>query len=116
MEIKGKVIIITGASQGIGLAAAKHLSKSGARVVLAARSADIIDKLEKELPDSLAVVTDMRKKEDIKELIDKTIKKYGRIDVLINNAGQGMYGPVENIDLGHYRQIMELNVYSALEA
>jgi short-subunit dehydrogenase len=116
MEIKGKVIIITGASQGIGLAAAKHLSGLGAKIVMAARSKDIIDELGKNLPDSLAIVTDMHKPSDIKNMVRKTIDKYGRVDILINNAGQGMYGPVESMNIEDYRQIMELNVYSIIQA
>jgi len=116
MEIKNKVIIITGASQGIGLAAAKHLSKLGAKVVVAARSKDIVEKLGKELPDSLALVIDMRKLEDIRRMIQKTIDKYGRIDILINNAGQGAVGDVENISIDDYKKIMDLNVYSVVEA
>ena len=116
MEIKDKVIIITGASQGIGLAAAKHLSKLGAKVVLAARSKDLIEKLGKELPNSLVIVTDMRKLEDIKRMVDKTLEKYGRIDILINNAGQGSVGNVENINIDDYKRIMDLNVYSIVEA
>jgi short-subunit dehydrogenase len=116
MDIKNKVIVITGASQGIGEAAAKYLSGQGAKVVLAARSADSIKKLALQLPDSLAVPTDMRKPEDIQNLVNAAVKKYGRIDILINNAGQGMYGPLENIDIEKYKQIMELNVYGVLRA
>lgn len=116
MEIKDKVIIVTGASQGIGLATAKLLARKGAKVSLAARSADSLAELEKELDGSLAVPTDMRKPEAIQNLIDKTVEKFGRIDILINNAGQGMYGPVENIDIGKYKDIIELNVYALLRA
>lgn len=116
MDIKDKVIIITGTSQGIGLAAARHLSSKGAKIVLAARSEEKLKELEQEIPDSLAVVTDMRKSEDIKNMVDKTLEKYGRIDILINNAGQGMYGPVESVSLDDFRKIMDLNVYSVLEA
>ena len=116
MEIKNKVIIITGASQGIGLATAKHLSSLGAQVVIAARSIDMIKNLEKELPNSLAIITDMHNPENIKSMIKKTIDKYGRIDILINNAGQGMYGPVEKIDIEQYKKIMDLNVYSIIRA
>lgn len=116
MDIKNKVIIITGASQGIGEATAKYLSKAGAKVVLAARSGDVIDKLAKELPGALAVPTDMRKADEIKNLIDEAVKKFGRIDILINNAGQGMYGAMETIDIEKYKEIMELNVYGVLRA
>jgi short-subunit dehydrogenase len=116
MEIKHKVIIITGASQGIGEALAKNLSAKGAKVVLAARSAEAIKKLAEELPGSLAIPTDMRKPEDIKNLIGETVKNFGSVDVLINNAGQGMYGPLETIDIEKYKEIMELNVYGVLRA
>lgn len=116
MDIKDKVIVVTGASAGIGLATAKLLGQQGAKVVLAARTADKIEAAAKELPDALAVPTDMRKPEDIKNLIDQAIKKYGRIDVLINNAGQGMYGPVEKIDIEKYKEIMDLNVYAVVRA
>jgi short-subunit dehydrogenase len=116
MNIKDKVIIVTGASQGIGLATAKLLSKHGAKVVLAARSKDILKDLEKELPNSLSVVTDMLKPEDIKNMIKKTIDKYGRVDVLVNNAGQGMYGPVEHMNIDDYKRIMDLNVFSIIRA
>jgi short-subunit dehydrogenase len=116
MEIKDKVIIVTGASQGIGLATARLLSIAGAQVVLAARSGELLKKYEKELDNSFAIEIDMRKPEDIKKLIDTTIEKFGRIDLFINNAGQGMYGPVEKIDIEKYKEIMELNVYAPLRA
>ncbi len=116
MDIKDKVIIITGASQGIGLASAQHLASLGAKVVLAARTEESIKAMEKELPNSLAVVTDMRQNKDIKRLIKTTLHKYGRIDILVNNAGQGMYGAVEHIDIEQYKTLVELNVYAVIEA
>ena len=87
MSIKDKVVIVTGASMGIGLATAKLFSAQGAKVVLAARSKKILEKLEKELPNSFAVPTDVTKPAQRKNLIQKTLKKFGRIDVLVNNAG-----------------------------
>ncbi|MBX4212187.1 SDR family oxidoreductase [Candidatus Pacearchaeota archaeon] len=114
MEVKDKVVIITGASQGIGLATAKHLAKHGAKVVLAARSEDSLKNLEKQIPHSMAIKTDVTKDQDVNNLIDKTIKKYGRIDILINNAGQGMYDSIEKLNLENFRKIMDLNVYSVL--
>jgi NADP-dependent 3-hydroxy acid dehydrogenase YdfG len=116
MNIKGKVIIVTGASQGIGLASAKHFAKLGAKVVLTARSFDIIKNLEKELPNSLAVKTDMCNRQEIKNLVSLTLEKYGRIDVLLNNAGHGMVSTVENINMDDFRKVMDLNLYGALDA
>jgi len=116
MEIKDSVVIITGASQGIGLAAAKLLASKGAKVALAARSQDALEKLEKELPGSLAVPTDLRKEGAVARMIQKTIDHYGRIDILINNAGQGLYGPVASVDLNQYRDVLELNVVSVIAA
>ena len=110
MEIKNKIIIVTGASSGIGRATATLLAKEGAKVVLAARSKEAIEKLSGELDDALAVVTDMTQEKDIDNLISKTIEQYGRIDILINNAGQGIYGAIENVDIEKYRKIFELNV------
>ncbi|MEJ0021150.1 MAG: SDR family oxidoreductase [Candidatus Doudnabacteria bacterium] len=115
MQIKDKVIIITGASQGIGLATAKILSQAGAKVVLAARSADKLQKLQAELSGSLAVPSDLRKLKDIKNLAAKTIEKFGRVDILINNAGQGIYGNLENINVDDFRQVMELNIFAVVE-
>jgi len=116
MKIKDKVIIITGVSEGIGAATAKVLADKGAKLVLAARSGEKLRALAKELPEAIVVVTDMRKPQDIENLIVETLKKYGRIDILINNAGQGMYGPFEKIDIEKYKEVMELNVYAVVRA
>jgi short-subunit dehydrogenase len=116
MDIKNEVIVVTGASHGIGLATARLLAEKGAHVVLAARSEDALTALEKELPGSLAIKTDMRNPEDIKNLIHATVAKFGRIDILVNNAGQGMYSSIEKTDLEKYHEIMELNVFGVLLA
>jgi short-subunit dehydrogenase len=116
MQIKDKVIIVTGASAGIGLATARLLGAHGAKVVLAARSKEALDTLANGIPGSLAVPTDMTKPADIKNLIDTAKEKYGRIDILINNAGQGLHAPFERIDMAAYRSIMELNVFAVVEA
>lgn len=116
MDIANKVIIVTGASQGIGRATAEYLGKCGAKIVLAARSAKEIKALAAGLPDAIAVPTDMRDPSAIKDLFDKTLAAYGRVDILINNAGQGMYGPMESIDIEKYKELMELNVYGVVRA
>ena len=116
MQIKNKIVVVTGASGGIGLATARLLAKQGATVVLAARSADKLTALAKELPGAFAVPTDMREPEDITHLVDSTLKKFGRIDIWVNNAGQGMYGPAEHINIENYRKVWELNVLGPLRA
>lgn len=115
-SIKDKVIIVTGASAGIGLATARLLAQEGAHVALAARSIEVLKKLEEELPGSLAVHTDMHDEASIKEMIYKVKKHFGRIDVLINNAGQGLYAPIESISVHDYRKVFELNVVGPLIA
>ena len=116
MDIKGKVIIVTGASEGIGLAAATLLNEKGAKLVLATRSAEKLASVAEGFADALAVPTDMRDPQAIADLVAKAKEKYGRIDVLVNNAGQGMVGPLETIDIEKYQQIIELNVYGPLRA
>jgi short-subunit dehydrogenase len=114
MEIKNKVVIVTGASDGIGLEVARLLAKEGARVVLAARSQEKLKELEHELPNSLAIVTDMRRPKNVLNLIEQTKRECGQIDILINNAGQGLRASVENINIEEYRNVMELNVFAVL--
>lgn len=116
MEIKDKVIIVTGASEGIGLATAKYLAAQGAKVVMAARSADKLEKEAKEILNAIPVPTDMRNPEEIQKLISRTLENLGRIDILINNAAQGIYGPLESMDVDQFKQVMELNVFSVLRA
>jgi short-subunit dehydrogenase len=114
VDIDGKVVVITGASQGIGRATSRHLATRGALLVLAARTASELDALAGELPGSLPVPTDVRKSADVAELVDATLDKHGRIDILINLAGQTMFAPVEKIDIEHYRDLLDLNVVGYL--
>ncbi|MFH1676828.1 MAG: SDR family NAD(P)-dependent oxidoreductase [bacterium] len=116
MEIKNKIVIVTGASAGIGLATARLLSEKGARIALAARREELLKKLSEELPDSFVIPTDMRIPESVENMIDETSKHYGRIDILINNAGRGIYGAVENADIDGYREVIDLNVIGPLIA
>lgn len=115
-KVDGKVIIVTGASMGIGLATAKLLAQHGAKVALAARSIDTLNKLTEEIPGSFAVQTDMTNATDIKEMILKVHQHFGRIDVLVNNAGQGLYSAIENVDIDAYNKIFQLNVVGPLIA
>ena len=116
MDMQGKVVIVTGASEAIGHATATLLDRQGAKLVLAARSADKLAAVAAECKEALAIPTDMRDPQAIKDLFAEAIKAYGRIDALVNNAGQGMSSPVESIDIAQYQQIIELNVYGPLLA
>jgi short-subunit dehydrogenase len=104
MDIKGKVIIVTGASSGIGEATARQFGRDGAKVVLAARRVDRLQSLAQEIAamgmgaETLVVQADLSKLEDIQSLINQTLDKYGRIDVLVNNAGFGRLDWLEKLD------------------
>jgi short-subunit dehydrogenase len=116
MDIQNKVVIITGASAGIGLTTARLFAANGAKVALAARSMDKLSALESELDGSYAVQVDMTDVSSIKGMVEKVREHYGRIDVLINNAGQGMFLPLEQVDLQQARDLIELNVIGPLAA
>jgi len=116
MNVKEKVVIVTGASSGIGLASAKLLSKNGAKLVLAARSKEKIVKLSKTLPNSLAVVTDMTNEAQIKEMVKKTVSHFGRVDILINNAGRGYDASIEDTNVNTFREFFDLDVVGPLLA
>lgn len=104
MDIKSKVVIVTGASSGIGEAAAREFGREGAKVVLAARRMDRLETLAEEInrmgtgAQALAVEADLSRLEDIQSLISQTVDTFGRIDVLVNNAGFGRLDWLENLD------------------
>lgn len=116
MDVKGKVAIVTGASGGIGLATAKLLASKGAKLALVARSKDKLEKLAKELPDSVAVPTDFSKVDEVKGMVKQVLGHFGRIDILVNNAGQGYDVPVEKTDIEVFHYIFDLDVVGPLVA
>lgn len=119
MDVHDKVVIITGASMGIGEATARVFAEAGAKLVLAARSADKLEAVAHSLPaqtETLIVPTDMTDQAQVKALIAKAYERFGRIDILINNAGQAAVSPVATVDPIHYRQIIELNLLGPLHA
>ncbi|MGP1992349.1 SDR family oxidoreductase [Zobellia laminariae] len=118
MDIKGKVIIITGASSGIGEATALKLSKEGAKVVLTARRKEKLEELKKKIEDqggeALIVTGDVTKKSDYEELVKKTLEEFKTIDALINNAGLMPLSFVEKLKTDEWEKMVDLNIKGVL--
>jgi short-subunit dehydrogenase len=116
MDVRGKVVLITGASEGIGAATATLLAARGAKVALAARSIDKLTALAREFDDGFAVRVDMTQPDSITAMVEAVVQKYGRIDVLVNNAGRALRARVADINLEDFQSIVNLNVYGPLLA
>lgn len=117
-NIKGKVIVITGASSGFGEISARHLSGLGASVVLGARSRDKIEKLAKEINanggKALAVATDVTDVNHVKNLVNSAVKEFGKIDVLLNNAGLMPLSPLEYLKIEDWDRCIDVNIKGVL--
>lgn len=111
-----KVVVITGASSGIGKALAEKYASEGYKLALAARRLERLHVIEKQFPavEILSVKTDVTLESDCKNLIDLTIKKFGRIDILINNAGISMRALLDNLDLQVIRKVMDVNFWGTV--
>jgi len=114
--VKNKIVVITGASSGIGRALAVECAAKGALLSLGARRTELLDELQKQLPGAKILITktDVANEADCKLLIEETIKRFGRIDVLINNAGISMRALFEDVDLNVIRQLMEVNFFGTV--
>jgi NADP-dependent 3-hydroxy acid dehydrogenase YdfG len=110
----GKAVIITGASSGIGEATAVELAQHGADLCLVARRQERLQALVGRLSDEAArvstITADLRNEDECRVAVEKAISEHGRIDVLINNAGVMLLGPVVGADTGEWRQMVEINV------
>lgn len=117
-RIAGKVIVITGASSGMGEAAALHLAAKGACVVLGARRAERLEALAAEIAKAggraTAVATDVTKRQDVQKLVDTAVDIYGRIDVLINNAGVMPLSPLERLKVDEWDRMIDVNLKGVL--
>jgi len=116
--MKDKVIIITGATSGIGRALAFEFGKQGSTLVINGRREDELKKVEKELLEMgvqiLAVPGDVSIEEDTKQLIHKTVERFGKIDVLINNAGISMRALFEDLQLDVFKKVMDINFFGTV--
>ena len=115
-EIAGKVVVITGASSGLGEAAARKLAKLGAKLVLGARRVDRLNALAKELSlgKDAIVPTDVTKLADVQRLVDQAVKTHGRIDVMVNNAGLMPLSPLERLKVADWDQMIDVNIKGVL--
>jgi short-subunit dehydrogenase len=123
-KIAEQTMVITGASSGIGLSTARRAAQRGARLILAARSEDALrqltDEIMQEGGQAAYVVADVSKEEDVRLIARKAQETFGGFDSWVNNAGIGMYGKLEDLDINDMRQLFETNfwglVYGSLEA
>ncbi len=112
MNLKGKIAIVTGGTKGIGRAIAAALVGEGISVCISARKQDEIDKAVKELGSSaIGFVCDVRDYDQVKALIDYTVKELGGLDILVNNAGIGIFETVEETSPEDFRAVLETNVF-----
>lgn len=115
---RDKVVIVTGASSGIGEAVAREFAKQGSKVVLAARSekklAEIINDINIQKGEAIFVKTDVSKEEECKKLIEETVAKYGTVNILVNNAGISMRAVFDDVDLKVLHRLMDVNFWGTV--
>jgi NAD(P)-dependent dehydrogenase (short-subunit alcohol dehydrogenase family) len=110
-KLHNKVAVITGANSGIGLATAKAFLANGAKVVISGRRPEALEEATKDLDgDFITMVADVSKEEDNKNLIKKSVDRYGKIDILFLNAGVAPMSPTTDITADHYNEVFDINV------
>jgi NADP-dependent 3-hydroxy acid dehydrogenase YdfG len=116
--IQGKVVVITGASSGLGEAAARLLSEEGASLVLGARRADRLRALADEFAargrNALAIATNVVQVDQVQRLVDAAVESYGRVDVMINNAGLMPWAPLERLKIDEWDRMIDVNIKGVL--
>ncbi len=116
-NLDGRVSVITGGATGLGLQMATGLAEAGSNIVICSRKLDNCEQaahqIEKLGVKALAVACDVTKPDQVHHLKDETLKKFGRVDVLVNNAGRAWVAPPEDMPLDRWQQIMDLNITAA---
>lgn len=119
-DLKDRIALVTGASSGIGAATARALARAGARVALAARRRERLDALAAEIADgggeALVLEADLAREDEARRCVAETERHFGRLDVLVNNAGVMYLEPIEAADLARWRRMFELNVLGLIAA
>ncbi|MFD9663583.1 SDR family oxidoreductase [Rhodococcus sp. NPDC059968] len=117
-EIEGKVVVITGASSGIGKATALLLAERGAKIVLGARSEDRLEALAARITDAggeaVYAPTDVRRREDLSNLVTLACERFGQLDVLVNNAGIGPISPLDDLRVEDWEAMIDVNIKGVL--
>ena len=117
-NIKDKVTVITGASSGLGAATARYLAARGATVVLGARRRERIEALADELKragtQALAMTTDVTDREQVKALVDAAVQNFGRVDMMLNNAGLMQQSPLERLKVDEWDNMIDINIKGVL--
>jgi NAD(P)-dependent dehydrogenase (short-subunit alcohol dehydrogenase family) len=119
IDLRDRVVVVTGATSGIGLLIARHAAERGASLVIAARTAENLESAAADLraagsPDVLSVPTDVSKPDQAEALIARAIEHFGRIDVLINDAGIMVVGPLEDMAVDDFERVMAVNYWGAV--
>jgi NADP-dependent 3-hydroxy acid dehydrogenase YdfG len=119
-SLRGKVALVTGASSGIGEATAIALARSGARVAIAARRRDRLDGVARQMADlcteALVLESDVTRPEDAESIVGRTVERWGRLDVLVNNAGLMLLSPIERARIEDWRRMIDLNLLGLMVA
>src|SRR5262245_50153293 len=115
MNPTGKTVIITGASSGIGAAAARAFSAAGAHVVLAARDRDKLEQVARELPGrALVVPTDVADQQAVEQLVGETVAAFGGMDIVVNNAGVGLAAPIAELAAADFQRALAVDLFGPL--
>jgi len=111
LKLSGKIALVTGGSRGIGFSTGKILSENGATVVITGKDTERLEKAAKKIPNSIAIVADIRNTNDVKNVVSKTIEKFGRLDILVNNAGIfPKIKKLHEIDEDEWNEVLDVNL------